>query len=213
MPARPQPRIEGTLTVWNADRGFGFIAPTDGGPEIFVHIRAFSAGMAAPEVGQRLTYEEGLSSQGKRRALRVAAAGKWISQAPAPADSVSYLAIPAFLALVILVAVFWQPPIWPLWLYLGMSIICFAAYGIDKQAAIAGRWRLPESTLLLPGLLGGWPGAIIGQQVYRHKTKKTAYLVSFWGTVVLNVILLVLLCSPPGQDLIHRSLEYWVSQL
>ncbi len=34
-------RIEGTLKKWNDERGFGFIQPTHGGQEVFVHISSF----------------------------------------------------------------------------------------------------------------------------------------------------------------------------
>ena len=35
-------RFEGTLKSWNDDRGFGFIDPSLGGDQVFVHIKAFS---------------------------------------------------------------------------------------------------------------------------------------------------------------------------
>jgi uncharacterized membrane protein YsdA (DUF1294 family)/cold shock CspA family protein len=213
--AQRSTRVEGTLTTWTAERGFGFITPSDPAPEIFAHISSFGA-TATPQVGLRVSYEIGANAEGKPRAERIMplAPVKILQQqwSPAPRDSTSYLAIPAFLALGIVVAVLWQPPLWVLWLYLGMSVLCFGAYGIDKRAAVRGRWRIPESSLLLPGLLGGWPGAIIGQQVFRHKTKKAAFVTSFWTSVVLNVILFVLLCSPPGQNLLRRAIESWMGQ-
>ena len=36
-------RIKGILRSWNDERGFGFIAPIQGGQEVFVHIKAFGA--------------------------------------------------------------------------------------------------------------------------------------------------------------------------
>jgi uncharacterized membrane protein YsdA (DUF1294 family) len=68
-----------------------------------------------------------------------------------------------------------------------MSIICFAAYGLDKQLAVNGGRRVPESTLHLLALLGGWPGAILGQRHFRHKTKKLSFLIEFWLVVVVHV--------------------------
>jgi uncharacterized membrane protein YsdA (DUF1294 family)/cold shock CspA family protein len=210
--AERAPRFEGTLTTWTAERGFGFITPTEPGPEIFAHIKAFP-GTTVPQVGLRVSYEEGRNPDGKRRAERILpiASVKILQQSwsPAPRDSVSYLAIPAFLGVAILVGVLWQPPLWVLWLYLGMSAICFAAYGIDKRAAVARTWRIPESSLLLAGMLGGWPGAIVGQQVFRHKTKKSAFRAAFWTSVVLNVIVFVLFSSPPGRMLIESTITYW----
>jgi uncharacterized membrane protein YsdA (DUF1294 family) len=90
---------------------------------------------------------------------------------------------------------------WPLasWvpaLYLAASILCFITYARDKAAATAGRWRVPEATLLLLGLIGGWPGAIVAQQVFRHKTKKASFRRAFWATVVANIAILLLLGTP-----------------
>lgn len=90
--------------------------------------------------------------------------------------------------------------IWPLspWVagvYLAASVCCFVVYAVDKSAATAGRWRVPESTLLVWGAVGGWPGAIVAQQTLRHKTKKASFRTAFWGTVVLNVVAFVGLTS------------------
>jgi uncharacterized membrane protein YsdA (DUF1294 family) len=68
-----------------------------------------------------------------------------------------------------------------------MSLLCFVAYARDKSAARSGRWRTKESTLLMLGLLCGWPGALLAQYLLRHKTAKTGFQTMFWVTVVLNV--------------------------
>ncbi|GAA5202736.1 hypothetical protein GCM10025773_29050 [Microbacterium jejuense] len=81
-------------------------------------------------------------------------------------------------------------PLWIPVLYLVMSVGGFAAYGVDKSAAKAGRGRLSERTLLTVGLLGGWPGALIAQQVFRHKTRKRSFRRMFWLTVLINVAVL-----------------------
>ena len=74
--------------------------------------------------------------------------------------------------------------------YLGivlvMSLVCFVAYGFDKQRAINGGRRVPESTLQLLAFLGGWPGALLAQRQFRHKTQKTSFVVVFWCLVVLH---------------------------
>lgn len=75
--------------------------------------------------------------------------------------------------------------------YLGivfvMSVASFVAYGFDKQRAINGGRRVPESTLHLLAFLGGCPGALLGQRHFRHKTKKVRFLIVFWMLVVLHV--------------------------
>ncbi len=61
-------RIEGTLIKWNDDRGFGFISPSQGGQEVFVHISAFPKGGRRPTLGEQLTFEVEVDSNGKKRA-------------------------------------------------------------------------------------------------------------------------------------------------
>jgi cold shock CspA family protein len=61
-------RIDGTLAKWNDDRGFGFIAPAQGGPEIFVHVSTFPRDGQRPAVGERLSFEIETDDSGKKRA-------------------------------------------------------------------------------------------------------------------------------------------------
>lgn len=70
-----------------------------------------------------------------------------------------------------------------------VSMVCFTAYALDKRAARTGRRRTPERTLLLLGLVGGWPGAFIAQRWLRHKSSKRAFQVKFWFTVMLHIVL------------------------
>ena len=71
--------------------------------------------------------------------------------------------------------------------YAAMSLLALAAYAIDKSAAQAGRRRIPEKTLHLFALLGGWPGALVAQQWLRHKSVKAGFLGVFWLTVFANL--------------------------
>ncbi|WP_307731924.1 DUF1294 domain-containing protein [Pseudoduganella sp. SL102] len=73
------------------------------------------------------------------------------------------------------------------------SLATFIAYAIDKRAARLGRRRTPERTLLLLGLAGGWPGALLAQRLVRHKSSKAAFLAKHWWTVALNVAIVVAL--------------------
>lgn len=61
-------RFEGTLSKWNDDRGFGFIMPTQGGQEIFVHISKFPKDGIRPKLGEALTFEIETDANGKKRA-------------------------------------------------------------------------------------------------------------------------------------------------
>jgi uncharacterized membrane protein YsdA (DUF1294 family) len=74
---------------------------------------------------------------------------------------------------------------WLLGIPLAFSVFTFFAYRSDKRRAETGRRRIPESTLHMAELLGGWPGAFLAQRRFRHKISKTAYQVVFWGVVLL----------------------------
>lgn len=64
-------RHTGTLRSWHEDRGFGFIAPTHGGPEIFAHVTAFPRDGSRPVVGEKLSYELGRNEKGKPQAIHI----------------------------------------------------------------------------------------------------------------------------------------------
>ena len=66
-----------------------------------------------------------------------------------------------------------------------INLLTFAAYGIDKRKAQKNAWRIKESTLLLLAAAGGSVGALLGMQIFRHKTKHPNF------TVGVPLILLV----------------------
>jgi len=68
-----------------------------------------------------------------------------------------------------------------------MSLIAFGLYGLDKRAARRQGWRVPEARLHVVELLGGWPGALLAQQTFRHKTRKTPFQVIFFFAVTANL--------------------------
>lgn len=203
-------RFSGVVKTWNDDRGFGFIEPDLGGQEIFVHIKAFRNPAGRPQPNQRVSFEVELNREGKKRARNVdvpRSAGMSRSRnkaRPAQWGTASLFAIPAFLVVVGIVAMLWRVPGWLGLFYLVASVICFAAYALDKSAARAGNWRTAEQALLLLGLIGGWPGAIVAQQVFRHKSNKASFRAAFWISVLINVVLFVVINSPAVQWAIRK---------
>ena len=51
-----------------------------------------------------------------------------------------------------------------------INIVTFLVYGIDKWKAKQGSWRISEATLLMLAVIGGTIGALLGMQVWCHKT-------------------------------------------
>lgn len=67
--------ITGTVKFFNADKGFGFIAPETGGDDAFVHISAVErAGMRTLNKDQRVSYELETDSRGKTSAVNLQSA-------------------------------------------------------------------------------------------------------------------------------------------
>lgn len=58
---------------------------------------------------------------------------------------------------------------------LGINLIAFLLYGIDKAKAKRGQWRIPERTLILLAFFGGAAGAWIGMLLFRHKTQHAKF--------------------------------------
>ena len=63
--------LTGTLRSWNEERGFGFIAPTHGGAELFVHVSALPRDGTRPAIGEKLSYELDRGRDGKPQAVKI----------------------------------------------------------------------------------------------------------------------------------------------
>ena len=71
-----------------------------------------------------------------------------------------------------------------------MSVIAFLIYGWDKRQAKTDGWRVPEKRLHVLAFLGGFPGAMLAQSYFRHKTQKTEFKVITWLAAGLHVALI-----------------------
>ena len=80
-----------------------------------------------------------------------------------------------------------------------VNIAAFMLMGIDKRRAKRGAWRIPERTLFLSAILGGSPGAILGMQVFRHKTRHRQF------TIGMPLILLVQLAVAGVLFFLYRA--------
>ena len=101
-----------------------------------------------------------------------------------------YVAITSVLLFLMAISALALLEIIPAWIaasYVGFSALSFLAYGYDKKKARLGMWRTAEATLHLLDALGGWPGGLAGQQVFRHKTRKWMFQIVFWITAIAHI--------------------------
>lgn len=146
-----------------------------------------------------MTYELAFDERRRPRAGKV----RFSTDVPLDFDSRRPSALPIFWAALFMVLVgaivfAGRLPMTILIVYFGVSAVAFAAYAIDKFATRKGRRRTPESTLHLFALLGGWPGALPEQRIFRHKSSKPAFQRMFWITVALNCVGLGWLLTEQG---------------
>jgi uncharacterized membrane protein YsdA (DUF1294 family)/cold shock CspA family protein len=201
-------KLEGTLKEWKDDKGFGFISPCAGGTDVFAHISAFQNRSRRPKPGDAVIYHPEKVKDGKLRAVSVSYGGEQIRKKTSQKSErwlcVAMLASLAFLMAILVLGFGGLIPGEIVALYFAASIIALFMYWADKSAAKKGRWRTQESSLLLCGLIGGWPGSLIAQHLFRHKLCKTAFQISFWGTVAVNCAGLGWALTPTGAH--HLSL-------
>ena len=79
-----------------------------------------------------------------------------------------------------------------LWL-LAVNVAAFVMMGLDKAKAKLGAWRIPEKTLLLTAAAGGSVGAILGMQLFRHKTRHAAFAVGLPAILAVQLAVALLL--------------------
>jgi uncharacterized membrane protein YsdA (DUF1294 family)/cold shock CspA family protein len=195
-PVDASARRAGRISEWHEDKGYGFVVPHDGGARAFVHIKAFQVSSRSPVQGDLISYALRTDAKGRVNAVDVRFAGQRVAQPtrkvhleprpvsrPLPRIALGLVALLAVVA----AAAMGQVPALVALLYLAMSSMSYLFYWYDKDVAGTRQRRVPENTLHVLDLLGGWPGALIAQQQFRHKTVKESFQRGFWMTVVLNI--------------------------
>ncbi len=195
---------KGKLTVWKDDKGFGFIKPENGGQEVFIHITALKNSNQRPKVGETIYYQIAVEKDGKLRAknalIERAISQPKSSSLPLFSKALLLYILPLLGLIKFTFIIFNASPfiintvmrfiLYPmigLILYPVMGFITFVIYAEDKSRARKGQWRIPEATLHLCELAGGWLGAFIPQQKLRHKSSKASYQGVFWLIVILHM--------------------------
>ncbi|QDF98994.1 hypothetical protein CJ010_21875 [Azoarcus sp. DD4] len=178
-------RLQGRITEWNDDRGFGFVVTHGSAERHFFHISDLRGSADRPAVGRIVSYELAPPADGKRRAValryadvpqdrrpaaRRAGQGRPLGWTPDALLAGAHLGLPSWLV------ADGRLPIPLLGVIAFMSCIAFVMYYADKRRAERDEWRVPEAKLQLAGLLGGWLGALAAQRLFRHKSSKAAFV-------------------------------------
>ena len=205
--SRPPPNT-GRITRWQDERGFGFITPDSGGDEIFVHISAFANRTRRPRNDEAVTYQVSTDPGGRRKARRAAYVADQATKPTVAAQSLARALIlsGSYLSGVVALTLAGLLPSIVFLVYLIASTVTFVVYAWDKSSARNNRYRTPENILHLLGLLGGWPGALIARQLFRHKSKKQSFIIEFWITAMLNVGAVAMLAAPSGKQFLQSML-------
>jgi uncharacterized membrane protein YsdA (DUF1294 family)/cold shock CspA family protein len=184
---------EGTLVFWNDDKGFGFVRPVAGGDDYFVHISVFDKRLTRrPEIADRVFYREATDTPGKKRLSYAVIKGADLENKRIIKGILTKPRSPYVNFLIILPLLLSSYLIWlgnnplPFISYVFLSILTIILYGYDKQHAITGQWRIPEIYMHVLELMGGWPGALMGQNDFSHKTRKSAYRRRLWLIIALH---------------------------
>jgi uncharacterized membrane protein YsdA (DUF1294 family) len=74
-------------------------------------------------------------------------------------------------------------------LLLVLNVVTFCVYGIDKWKARHHRWRISEASLLVLAAVGGSVGALLGMQVFRHKTQHLKFKYGVPAILLLQIAL------------------------
>ena len=199
---------KGRITEWQDDRGFGFITPLTGGRRMFVHISSFTNKRSRrPRVNDLVTYTVATDLEGRPKASQAKLASDTALSAPSYRHRVSAIVVAAaffaLLGITVVLDVF-SADVWVF--YASMSIVAFVMYWYDKSASRSDRWRTRESTLHAVALLGGWPGAFVAMQIFRHKSSKQKFRAIFWATVVANFVALFWLGTSSGASILRTVL-------
>lgn len=183
-------RLAGRISNWNDDKGFGFVVPHDGGVRAFVHVKAFPFGSRRPVEGDLISYAASTDPRGRTNATDVRFAGQRIVARREPGRLVPRRVLGVGFLLVVLACVWLNmvPTVIGIG-YLFFSVVSYLLYWRDKNAAGKGAQRTPEGMLHVMDVLGGWPGGLIAQQQFRHKTVKASFQSVFWVTAVANLTL------------------------
>lgn len=193
--------LKGRIVKWDDKKGFGFIESGLEGRQVFFHIKAFHYTGLRPKEGQQVSfYCNKPVSDARQQAVRVVSNGheQWLYvDEPYRMESVKtrygdlLLTVPVCTAYLFWIYVHsWKMAV----AYSIVSLMAIVLYQADKRTAeenvrapnYGKQRRIPEKTLHLLALVGGWPGALMARPMFNHKTAKSSFIFAFWLVAAAN---------------------------
>ena len=191
-------KYQGRIQQWDDAKGYGFVEPNDGGTRAFTHIKAFKQRSRRPVNGDIIVYEVEQDRNGNHRACNISLlkdhkAKRLRANKPTSQRKRNVIVLSIFSGALALFTLSGRLPFIVPIVYGAVSLLTMLLYGIDKSAAKKEKRRVSEAKLHILSLLGGWPGALLAQQIFKHKRSKSSFMRVYWVTVLVNLILLGLI--------------------
>lgn len=189
---------EGVITQWDDAGAYGFITAVNS-RRLFFHISNMAEEQYRPRVGEKVTFSIRHNAQNRPYADNIRYIGEvhdadssgdgsadswWTIRLAAHCSYAGFLFYPLFFYL------FRQKITAVALAMLCNSLLTLLFYYADKCSARSGAERIPEKTLHLWELAGGWPGALTAQHWLHHKNRKAAFLAQSYLMILLNILLL-----------------------
>lgn len=198
-------RQQGKLIDWYDARGYGWVIGHGDTRKVFVHVSEFVDGQRRPVQGDALIYDVIPGKGGSLAAINIVLPEtlrqeRMVEKDGRGRDRQAYLIAGAALGMLVVTTAMGKISLGVLAWYVLTSGIAFLTYAADKRAAVDRRRRIPEDQLQAIALLGGWPGALVAQRRFRHKSAKRSFQAILWLMVFVNVAVLVFFLTPPGQQ-------------
>jgi uncharacterized membrane protein YsdA (DUF1294 family) len=167
------------LVEWSPEKGYGFLEYE--GKRLTLHAHDFTGVNRRVQVGDEILFTVGTDNDGRRCAKNARHAGNGFRL-------INLLILTALLVVPVqaiqrLGQAHDYRIIWGSVAF--VFILTLVIYWEDKRRARAGGWRVPENTMHLLELIGGWPAAYLAQGLFRHKRGKFSYQLTFWLIVGL----------------------------
>ncbi len=97
--------------------------------------------------------------------------------------------------------------------FAAINAATYYMFWLDKRRSRAGAWRISEVKLLSLAMLGGSLGALLAQQIFRHKTTKHPFRRWLIAIALYHIVLAIFLLMPPLRHLTFATVDSAINYL